>query len=187
MSRLSVAPIIRGHWKGLTNGVGNTAVADWTARIAFTIIPLGVATLTVSLQWCMAQPGPLLSGVSLLAGALLGAFAQLSSLRLKITEWSTGEPRKWEVERELIDETAAHILFAAMLCATDAALLVVAMNVTPPNMPVEPGWSAPILGIASYIFLMFIVCLPRLYSAYVQINSVSDKLSGFTRGSERRS
>lgn len=182
MSRFSISPIIRAHWKGLTNGTGPDIRPDWPARYIFIVVPVGVAALTVVLGWQLSEPAPLLAGVSLLAGGLLGSFAQLSSLRLKVSEWTQHSADEWLVERELLDETAGHVLLAAMLCAIDAAVLVIAMNATVGGQRVAVGWSAGVLAISVYILLVFIVCLPRLYSAYVQINKVSDHLSGFAKG-----
>ena len=87
----------------------------------------------------------------------------------------------------MIDETAAHLLFAALLSAVDAGLIVIAMNTVASGQNVEGWWAALVLAVSSYILMLFIICLPRLYSAYIQINSVSDALSGFTKGRRRRS
>lgn len=153
MARFDLSPIVRGHWKGLTNGVGDAACPDWPARLTLVLVPGFIVGATILLDWHLSQPAPILAGISLLAGALLGAFAQLSTLRLKLTEWSeAAKPERWRVERELIDETAAHILMAATLCAVDAALLIVAMNVTANGVAVSPAWSAPVYGVLTYIF-----------------------------------
>lgn len=182
MNRFEVRPVFRGHWKGLTNGLGSDCKPDWFARATLVLIPVGVAALSLVLGWKIAQPAPLLGGVSLLAGGLLGAFAQLSSLRLKVSEWTEHDDDKWLVERELLDETAAHVLLAALLCAVDATLLVIATSTTSASDGLPSGWTATIGAISVYVALMFIICIPRLYSAYVQINSVADHLNGHVKG-----
>ncbi len=186
MSRFGLGPIFRAHWKGLTNGTGPSSKPDWTARFVLIIAPIGIASSALLWGWQLSQPAPLLAGVSLLAGGLLGAFAQLSSLRLKVSEWPEHEDDRWLVERELIDETAAHLLLAAMLCPIDATLLVAATSATRAGQNVSTGWTAAILAVSMYIVLIFIICIPRLYSAYVQINSVSDHLNGYVKGKAPR-
>jgi hypothetical protein len=90
------------------------------------------------------------------------------------------------VERELIDETAAHLLLAAMLCIIDATMLVAATSVTPAGQKVSIEWTAAILAVSVYIVFIFLICIPRLYSAYVQINGVSDHLNCYVKGKAPR-
>jgi small basic protein len=45
------------------------------------------------------------------------------------------------------------------------------------------GWlAAAMLAVGTYLALLFVLVLPRLYSAYVSINKVRDRLNGFSRG-----
>ena len=181
--RFNVMPVIRGHWKGLSVGNGKTPRADHFAR-SILAIPLLVGVLAVPLDWKVQAPSAILSGVALLAGGLLAAFAQLASLRLKLTEWQSHEDDSGQVDREMIDETVAHLLTAALLCAVDAVILVIGMNVSNDTLTfaLTGFWAAVVLAVSSYIILIFVLALPRLYSAYVEINRVRAELSGFSRG-----
>lgn len=188
MSRLNFAPIFRGHWKGLTNGVGAEGGPDWTVRGAIIILPIGTTVVAYFLEWRFAAAAPLLAGVSLLAGALLSSFTYLSTLRMKIVEWTKHEDDSLKVERSMLDETAAHLLAASFACALDTAVLVIGMNVSgAAGGAVEGVWAALATGVSVYVLLIFIICLPRLYSAYVQVNDVSDRYSGFVKGRRKTS
>ncbi len=118
---------------------------------------------------------------------MLSAFTHLSTLRLKITEWDGDDGvSRFSVERDMLDETAAHLLTGSLACVLDAAALVVGMNVSLDKKGHLTGfWAALSAGISFYVLLIFVVILPRLYSAYVEINNVKGRLSGFTRGKGR--
>ena len=46
MSRLNIAPILRGHWKGLSNGIGQDTRPDWQSRAVLLVVPVAVGGLT---------------------------------------------------------------------------------------------------------------------------------------------
>lgn len=82
----------------------------------------------------------------------------------------------------MLDETAAHLLTGSLLCAFDAAALVIGMNVSATkNGQLYGFWAAFASGLSSYILVIFIFVIPRLYSAYVEINDVSPSLNGFNK------
>ncbi|MGV9452119.1 hypothetical protein [Streptomyces sp. NPDC003635] len=187
LDRFNVAPILRGHWKGLTNGQYLVHRPDLAAR-AILLLPL---LLFGYLFWrgaSLASPAALLTGAALLAGGMLSAFTHLSTLRLKITEWDGDDGvSRFSVEKDMLDETAAHLLTGSLACVLDAASLVIGMNVSLDKEGHLTGfWAALSAGISLYVLLIFVVILPRLYSAYVEINSVTGRMSGFTRGKGRR-
>src|SRR3546814_17289338 len=76
----------------------------------------------------LAAPGALLSGVALLAGGFLAAFAQLSNLRIKLTERMRDLPDADRIDRDALDETASHLLVSSYLSAVTAVILVLGMN-----------------------------------------------------------
>jgi hypothetical protein len=129
----------------------------------------------------LSAPGALLTGVALLAGGMLSAFTHLSTLRLKMKEWVGGsEVSRYEVEKGMLDETAAHLLTGSLLCAFDAAALVVGMNVSVTKEGHLFGfWAALAASISSYVMIVFVFLVPRLYSAYIEMNDVSSSLNGF--------
>ncbi|WP_447038277.1 hypothetical protein [Streptomyces sp. DSM 118878] len=187
LDRFNVAPILRGHWKGLSNGQYLTHRPDLSAR-AVLLLPVVLFGFMIYRGAGLATPAALLTGAALLAGGMLSAFTHLSTLRLKITEWD-GDERvsRFSTERDMLDETAAHLLTGSLACIIDAASLVVGMNVgLDKNGHLTGFWAALSAGISLYVLLLFIVVLPRLYSAYVEINAVAGRLSGFTRTKKRR-
>lgn len=185
--RFNVLPVLRGHWKGLTDGRYKERRADIAARLSL----LGPFTVFGFMLWKhghLAAPAALLTGVTLMAGGMLSAFTHLSTLRLKVTEWEKpGVASRFAVERDMLDETAAHLLTGSLLCALNAASLVIGMNVGATKAGHLSGfWAATAAGLSTYVLIVFIFVIPRLYSAYVQINNVSGELNGFNRSKRNR-
>ena len=183
--RLDLRPILRGHWYGLTDGRTTTDEPDWPTRIlllaTLLLVPIGVWR-----DFQLAAPGPLLAGVALLAGALIGSFGTMTTLRLKLADLADVDDDALAPERDLLDESVSHILVAALVAALNAATLVIGTNLTEVNHPVTGFWAALAIALSAYLALLFVLILPRLYSAYVQINNVRPGLNGqHRRGSTR--
>lgn len=186
-SRFNFIPVLRGHWKGLTDGRYTPPQPDILARSAL-IVPIIVFLLMWLKGGRFSTPVALLTGVTLLAGGMLTAFTHLSTLRLKLKEWAgTPDGSRYDVEKGMLDETAAHLLTGSLLCALDAASLVIGMNVSATESGHLYGfWAALSAAISSYILIIFFFIVPRLYSAYVEMNDVSPDLNGFVDRSRRR-
>jgi hypothetical protein len=159
---------------------------DWIAR-AVLLLPIAVFATMWIRGGQLAAPTPLLTAVSLLAGGMLSAFTHLSTLRLKLTDWATERGQDYlDVERAMLDETAAHLLTGSLACGLDAAVLVIGMNLSlASNGHLTGFWAAAAAGLSTYILAIFIMIIPRLYSAWVEINGVSPSLSGFTKTRRR--
>ncbi|AGI12978.1 hypothetical protein PBI_BUTTERS_31 [Mycobacterium phage Butters] len=183
MDRFNIVPLIRGQIKGLTLGT-RPGQRDYVALTILFGIPGLLLLAAIKWNWSLIAPIPLLTAVALLAGGTLSAFGSLSTLRLKLTEWSESHDGK-DVYRDSLDESVAHLFMIALACVADAATLVVGLNVTrgQPGTPLQdavtcaPAYIA--IAITAYIFLAFIMVLPRLYWAYVKMNRVSPQLNGF--------
>jgi hypothetical protein len=132
----------------------------------------------------LSAPGSLLAGVSLLAGGFLAAFGQISGLRLRLTDRAREYRDVEQVDRDALDETAAHLLVASLGSALTALVIVLGMNfaANPKDGSISGPFAALALMFASYVFLVFIIAVPRLYTAYVNINHVRAELSGTHRG-----
>ncbi|WP_159031266.1 hypothetical protein [Streptomyces acidiscabies] len=145
------------------------------------LIPAIVFLLMWLKKGNLSTPSALLTGIALLAGGMLSAFTHLSTLRLKLKEWvDASEASRYEVEKGMLDETAAHLLTGSLLCAFDVASLVIGMNVSMTKEGHLYGfWAALSAAISSYVLVIFTLLVPRLYSAYVEINDVSPDLNGF--------
>lgn len=181
-SRFDIRPVLRGHWKSLTNGQYLSYRPDWSARLIL-LLPVVLFIVMWVFGGQLAAPTPILTAASLLAGGMLSSFTHLSTLRLKLTEWSDVEGQdRFAVEKEMLDESAAHLLTGVLLCVCDAASLVIGMNVSTSKSGHLVGfWAALSAGISSYVLLIFIIMIPRLYAAWVEINGVIDRLSGLTK------
>jgi hypothetical protein len=185
LDRFNLMPVFRGSWKGLTDGRYGRLRPDWMARVVLLLPPVALLVIMLWRDARLAAPTPVLTAVSLLAGGMLSAFTHLSTLRLKITEWlddPDAEQDRFKAEREMMDESAAHLLAGAVACAIDAVILVLGLNLSSDDKGALTGIWAALGGAAStYVLLLFIMSVPRLYAAYVEINRVSSKLSGFAK------
>ncbi|MEV8195067.1 hypothetical protein AB0P13_23580 [Rhodococcus pyridinivorans] len=184
LERFNLLPLLRGQLKGLTLDARGGNPADVLARVVLYGVPLALVVAALIKNWTLAAPVPILTAVSLLAGGTLSAFSSISTLRMKLTEWS-GESDGRDVDRESLDESVAHLFMIALACVVDAAVLVVGLNFavgakgTPEEGVLTGAFAAVAIGVTSYIFLTFVMVLPRLYWAYTKMNRVSRKMNGF--------
>jgi hypothetical protein len=179
--RFNPAPLFRGHWRGLSmdNRDGTAVVAkDVAARAIFTVVPVGLAITAFTLHWKLKSGSDLLGGVALLAGGLLAAFGQLTSWRQRMFDSMTYEGDAEASDRNMIDESVAHLLLASFMCGVDAALIVIGLNVAKRPDQIGGVLGALIIGVSSHILLLFLTSVPRLYSAYANYNKVSRHISG---------
>jgi len=186
--RLWPAPLFRGHWKSLADVKTKRTRADWFSRAVLlgTVALLPVGWLA---GWSVQAPVPILSGVALLGGALIGSFGQINTLRLKMTDRRGDTDPTTKIERDSVDESAAHLLTAAFMCGVSAALLTLGINLSPDltdealrGSPAVHGfWAAASIAAVSYTFVTFLIAVPRLYQAYVSVNDPSDEVSGYSR------
>jgi hypothetical protein len=190
--RVNIFALLRGHWKGLRDRDGAEDLGpDLVARGVL----LGSATIVLLASWHyglqLRQPGIMFAGLSLLSSGLLAAFAQIASIRAR---FQAPEDAEFDTDldtRNMLDEAVAHVLTAAMLAAIDAALILVALNVgglhnvAPKGAPVDEriatGFSVPIAAIATYMLVLFVMAIRKLYAAYVQGNEVDPAVSGHHR------
>lgn len=182
-SRLIPTEVFRAHWKALSDYRGQHPVPDNFTRAVEVVLPLIAGGFFWGLQWKLSAPTALLSGVSLLAGAFLGAFGQIASFRSRLTETAEAMPDAERTDRDSLDETAAHLLVAAYMSGITALILVVAVNVA---ADAKGAVSGPLGGLAVatglFVLIVFAIAIPRLYNAYAHINGVRKELSGTHRG-----
>lgn len=189
IGRFSPLELFRGHWKGMGDYRKKVVIPDWWARSAFVVVPLAVGGLILWRRAEFGAPAALLTGAALLAGGLLSAFTHLSTLRVRLAERGDAWDEYDQPDRDAFDETAAHLLLASYLAGLTAFLLVLAMNLgrttTPEGIPdggITWGWSIPIGVIGTYLFMLFLMTLPRMYNAYATLNKVRPELSGTHAG-----
>lgn len=187
LERFDPRPLFRAHVKALSEDEFDAQTREshtrpnWIVRAVLIVGDLVLGVLAWQLSWKLAAPTAILTGVALLAGGLIASFGQISTLRLKLTE-STTYPRHLAAPRQAaLDETVAHLLLAAYLCAIDAVVLVVGLNIAQPGEPLTGPIAVLAIMVSAYVVLLFLISVPRLYVAYVEINDVSDDLSGLHR------
>jgi hypothetical protein len=183
-SRLFPTELLRGHWKGLSDYRGRNPVADKATRTVVVVVPLVAGACLWIFGGSLAAPGSLLAGVALLAGGFLAAFGQISNLRLRLTDRASENQVVQQVDRDSLDETAAHLLVASFASALTALVLVLGMNfgADPKTGSLGGPFGAVAVALATYVLIVFVIAVPRLYTAYVNINSVREELSGTHRG-----
>jgi amino acid transporter len=172
--------LFRGHWKALSDYRSGELLPDrWTRRI-LVIVPLGVAGLMFWPGATLAAPGALLSGVALLAGSFLAAWGQVASMRMKLTDRASEYRNVEQFDRDALDETAAHLLVASLLSGATALMLVLGMNFAADATTgaVSGVFAALAAGLATYVLIVFLIAVPRLYTAYANLHQVRDELSG---------
>lgn len=178
--RFNFAPVFLGHWRGLTRDTDEGTVPDWGARSILLGVPIIVAALMAWFHVELASPAVLLTAVSLLAGASLSVFAQLSSLRLKLTEWFDEDDTSRDLDKDSLDESVAHLMAAALTCVIAAVVIVIGMTTADRDTTTLSGPIAYLAGaLTTYVGLIFVMLIPRLYYAYVNINNVKGHLNGF--------
>jgi hypothetical protein len=176
--RLSPTAVWRAHLRGLTKHP--TGAPDIGARAAVYGLPVLAAVVAYLLEAKLRQAGVLLAGASLLAGTLLASFGQLATLRGKIAE-------RLEVRRvalDALDETTAHVLMAVYAAVLLAATLG---TLTSLSAGAVCGVGAALaLGLGTWLLLLVLLIVPRLYQAYTYAFDVSPELDGYNTGPMRQ-
>ncbi|EID80207.1 MULTISPECIES: hypothetical protein [Rhodococcus] len=179
--RFSVTSVLRAHWKGLSkpSEEGHRPEPDRIARLVLALVPLLTGIATFGLGVKLSSPGTLVAALSLLTGTLLTVFAQLSTLRLKLTEWFEKDDVGSRGDKDAIDESVAHVLVAALLSLVATVVTVAGIVLEDSQSPVLQGIvAAVVIALITYVLLLLIMLIPRLYGAYVSVNDIEDNLNG---------
>ena len=181
--RLLPVSVFRAHWKGLSSYRDDDVRPDVATRLVLIVVPMGIGISMWLFCGELSSPAALLAGLALLAGGLVAAFGQLATLRLRLTERMTSDDDGQRTDRDFLDETAAHLLSAAYGAAVTAAVLVAGMNFAlDKDGELYGPWAAVATALASWVILVFLIAIPRMYEAYAKINKVRDALSGTHKG-----
>jgi len=178
MNRLNPFYMFRGLWKSLSRFESENILPSVFIRLVVFAFPLALGIYMQITKACLADPGSILAVLGLLAGALLAAFSQLSSWRSVLSARADLSEKR---DRDHLDETAAQLLVASYMSATAAGFLVLGTNVTAsPTGALGTPWSAIVGALGAHVLVVFLIAVPRLYSAYVNLNAVRDELNGYT-------
>ncbi|MGV8970683.1 MAG: hypothetical protein ACOH10_00045 [Rhodoglobus sp.] len=178
--RFSLSDLSIGFMKVLRNRNTTPSRPDYAARSVLLLVPIlcGAAVLRFDIH--IQAPATLLTGIAILAGGFLTAFTHISTLRLRLTERQDNQAESEIDDRDLIDEIATLLLVAAFFSVATAATLVVAMNWIEEDFLYQ-GAAALVAGLGAEVVALFLLTIPRLYNAYLQINKVRPALNGANR------
>lgn len=182
MSRFSLAALIRGHFKSLRDRRYSPSRFSWTTVALLYGLPLAVgATFYFYPDAMLKAPAVILTALALLAGAFLTSFTHISTLRMKLTE-RTGDHEDTELpDRNLTDEAATHLLMGAFSSIVTAVVLVVCINFQSTNCLIGVP-AAIVCTLCTWVALILLIAVPRLYDAYLVVNKVPDAMSGTFKG-----
>jgi hypothetical protein len=158
-------------------------VADRAARGAVFGVPLLVGAATAVAELGLGGADAVLAAVALLAGGFLAAFTHLSGVRARLTEREVAWGDAERVNRDALDETSAHLIAASYISGAETGLIIILMNLAGDG---DGGILGPWAGLAyaglAYLLIVFMIALPRLYTAYAESNSVRPELNGLYKG-----
>ncbi|MGZ8177354.1 hypothetical protein ACXVUM_05430 [Williamsia sp. SKLECPSW1] len=177
-ARTNPLPVLRGHAKTLVNG----KQIDWIARLVMWGLPIAIGALSLALGWRFVAPSAVLSGIALLMGGLLSTAGVLMNLRLKLTDRDEAHQAAEDAKRNL-DEAVPHVLTAALASLLSAITIIIAMNypICPGSQTINRAFSGIIAALLTFVAVLFVATIIRLYAAYVQVNRVPNGVNGFVR------
>lgn len=183
-NRFSAAAIWNAHIKGLRNRDFRAAsLNSATDRLALGVLyglPLVLGGVAYLLGAKLAGADGLLAAAGILAGALFMAFTQVAAWRDRYTERQKERHEAELVQRYSLDETVAHILMAAYGCFLLAVLVIVGANFTDAEDRIVGPMAGIVIVVGSYVLLLMLIIMPRLYAAYVVTHGVPRDLSGLS-------
>lgn len=171
----------RGFWKSLRKRDSTPSKPDIFARAVVVFVPIILGTLVLMSATSFRAPGALLTGTAILAGGFITSFTHLSTLRLRLTERADSNKEAEQSDRDLLDEVATLLLCATLVAVATSVALVVGI-VLGDGLTIVGLWAAVIAALSTLLVLLFILTIPRLYYAYLQINHVRDELNGSVGG-----
>lgn len=183
-NRLNLGPVIRDFSRSLRNY--RTDGRDWTASLTLIFVPLGTLLVSAATNYVFPAPVALLPAVALLAGVLLAAAGQITTLRARIADSLTLSDDQ-RVTRYL-RETMSGVILAAVAALLDALVLgTLAAAISGDG---ETRWwhvalSSGALALTAYLTLMFIVTARRLYQTYLEVFEGGEPLPRIGQASDQ--
>jgi hypothetical protein len=137
-----------------------------------------VAVVSLGQHLVFPSPADLLSGLALLAGANLAAFALIASWREQLNQ---REAKIDGARKRALDEAVAHILSSIALAtiAMSAMIGLTAMSVDDASSRASRAVAMVLtgagLGLLSYIALVIIIVVNLLWDGYMGVNRRTDE------------
>jgi mannitol-specific phosphotransferase system IIBC component len=162
MARINVFALLSDQFRFLRD-VGTGKPARLTRLLVLVTGPaIGVASYL--LGWQVQSVSELASGLGLMAGVFLSAFAIVFSLRLTLADRPSSNIK--QLSSRLMDEGALTLLAAGLLAGVDAMWLSVATATTPKDSEVSVLATAITAGLSSLVALYFLLSVRRLHILY---------------------
>lgn len=189
MARLSLAPVLWGHWKGLSQRTYQGEVLeqvkpDYLSRVLSIALPLAAGVVVVLVPAKKGLSAEIVAGLALtwaalVSAGLIGVFTVLAGWRARLGDRAKSDEYFRAREKPvvaLVDEAVAHNLMGVL-----DALLMAVFAAAAAGLP--SPWSRWLLALAAlfatHTAVLFIVISTRLYSAYVQVEAVATVVNGF--------
>lgn len=172
--RFDLRPLAGGALLGLRKRrrVGDEP-PDMATRYLLVAIPVTIATISIGERMIFPSPADLLSGLALLAGANLAAFALIASWREQLNQ------RQATIDatrKRALDEAVAHILSSIVLATAAMATMIGLTSMHVDDQTSNLGlWVARVLtglglGLLAYISLIIVIVVNLLWDGYSGVN-----------------
>jgi hypothetical protein len=184
-NRFSARHIWNAHLKGLRNRNFNRpdmspSAADILARAVLYLVPIKLGVLAHFWGATIAAVDGLLAAAGLLAGGLFMAFTQVAAWRDRYTDRMDRFEDAERPQRYSLDEAVAHILMATYGCFALVVITLVGANFSDKQGHLTGLFSALDIGVGSYILLLMLIILPKLYTSYAVTHRVGKDMSGLS-------
>lgn len=176
--RLLPAGLLKNHIVLMTDRSGPRSAEklDKTAVAIVLSLPIIAGGLACWFGSRLQQPAALLAALSLLSAGLLAAFGQIATIRTGYQLPDDDYDPNWRV-RGMLDEAVAHILTAALIAVSLAAVIVAGMNLgegaTSKQQPTSSlaHWASVIvIAGGTHLLLVFYMVIRELWGAYEVAN-----------------
>lgn len=162
MARINVLALLSDQFRFLRHA-GNGKPARLVRTLVILTGPTAAAISYYS-GWRMQSVGELASGLGLMAGVFISAFAIVFSLRLTLANRPTSNMK--QLASKLMDEGALTLLAAGLLAGIDAMWLSGVAATTAKDTQVSVVATAVTTGLSSLVALYFLLSVRRLHILY---------------------
>jgi hypothetical protein len=153
-------------------------VVDLFARSVLYGLPIVLGALAFWRDAAVAAVDGLLAASGVLAGGLFMAFTQVAAWRDRYTERLQARENAERPQRYSLDETVAHILMAAYGCFALVVIVLVGANFTDKHGDMVGIPAALAITVGTYVLLLMLIIIPKLYAAYAITHFVDREMSG---------
>lgn len=182
--RFDPTDIIVAHFKGLKNRRYDRerpiGVPDRAARYLLYVAPLAVGAVVLAKRGHLAGPDGVLAAAGILLAAFLMSFTQIAIWRERLTARRLERAQADVHQRDSLDEATAHLMMAMYACVALTVDVVIGKNFATDKGDLSGVTAAIASALGTYLVLLLLIIIPKLYSAYAQVNELDDEMSGLS-------